>query len=279
MQGVFEYLIGKRAFIDRIDLSLKKRVSLEKLAYFRVTGRKACLGPKSRYSQHVWGHSSLSGNPIHLWYGKASPFPNVPLARLTMHSERTPLTAAEILLVVTELTGDVRAVRVTCLELTFDLHHDQAALAKAIFSIAQKRKELTDDRGWHTNYVGGPDSERQIRIYQKTDDVVRVEVVLRLGSLKRLGITCPEQILLLRLVDFSRFMSFRDFDAVKFQRKVNRRVAPLWRRRIWHEYLVRLSAQEQTKEFENGYDVPSDTFTGPSAINSEIKKMQSRLTW
>src|ERR1035441_6066648 len=160
MQGVFESLVGNRAFIDRIDLSLTKRVSPKNLAYFRITGRKACLGPKSFYARHVWGRSSLSGNPIHLWYGRASRYPNVPLARLTMHSERTPLTAAEILLVVTELTGDVRAARVTCLELMFDLHHDQAALAKAIFSIAQKRKELTDDRGWHTNYVGGPDSER-----------------------------------------------------------------------------------------------------------------------
>lgn len=279
MQGVFEYLIGNRAFIDRVDLSLTAPVSLENLVHFEILGRKSCLGPKSFYAQHVWGRSSLSGNPFHLWYGKASRFPHVPLARLTMHSECSPLTAAEILLLVTELTGDIRAVRVTCLELTFDLHHDQAALAKAIFSIAQKRKELTDHRGWHTNYVGGPDSERQIRIYQKTPEVVRLEVVLRLGSLKRLGITFPEQILLLRRVDFSRFMFFRDFDAVKFQREVNQRVAPLWRRRIWHEHLVRLSAQEQTKEFENGYDVPSDTFTEPSAINGEIKKMQSRLTW
>ena len=279
MLGVFESLVGKRAFIDRVDLSLTKPVSLENLTHFRITGQKPCLGQKSFYARHAWGESSVTGNRFFLWYGKASRFPQVPSARLTLLSDYTPLTAAEVLLAVRELVGDIAAVRVTKVELTFDLHHDQAALAKAIFSIAQKRTELTDDRGWRTNYVGGPKSEREVCIYRKTSKVARVELVLRRRSLVRLGITSPEQILLLRLVDFSRFMSFRDFDAVKFQREVNRRVAPRWRRRIWHEYLVRLSAQEQTKEFESGYDVPSNTFTEPSAINSEIKKMQSRLTW
>lgn len=115
----------------------------------------------------------------------------MPAARLTLHSERSPLTAAEVFLVVADIAGDIDASRVTRVELTFDLHRYQADLAKAIFSIAQKRTQLTDERGWRTNYVGGPKSEREICIYKKTSDVARVELVLRRRSLLRRGITFP----------------------------------------------------------------------------------------
>jgi len=279
MHRVFDSLIGRRSFIHRIELSLTEPISLKRLERLRITGQKPCLGPKSFYSRHVWGRFSGTGNRFFLWYGKASRFPRVPLARLVLISDGRPLTLAEVLIAVRELTGDVTAVRVTKVEFTFDLRHDQAILAKSVFSVAQKRTELTDNRGWRTNYIGAPGSERQIRIYRKTENIARVELVLHRASLLRLGISSPQQIVRLRTADFHRFIFFRDFDAAKFRREVDRRVAPLWRRRIWHEYLVRLSAQEQTKEFERGTGVASTTFSQPSAINDEISQMRRRLVW
>jgi hypothetical protein len=279
MQGVFETLIGRRSFIHRIELSISKPISLKRLTKLRATGSKGCLGPKSFYSRFVWGRFSGTGNRFYLWYGKASRFPRVPLARLILISDGKPLTLAEVLAGVIELIDEISAVRVTKVEFTFDLHQDQVVLAKSVFSIAQKRKELTDNRGWRTNYVGAPGSERQIRIYRKTDDVARVELVLHRASLSRLGIRSPQQIVRLRKTDFRRFMHFRDFDTVAFRREIGRRVAPAWRRRIWHEYLVRLSAQEQTREFEASTGVAGTTFTRPSSINHEIGRMQRRLVW
>jgi hypothetical protein len=75
MLGVFESLVGKRAFIDRVDLSLTKSVSLAHLQHFRITGQKPCLGKDSFYARHVWGESSVTSNRFFLWYGKASRFP------------------------------------------------------------------------------------------------------------------------------------------------------------------------------------------------------------
>lgn len=279
MYGVFDALIGRRSFIHRLELSFTKPISIKRLKKLQVTGQKPCLGPKSFYSRHVWGRLSGTGNRFFLWYGKVSRFPRVPLARLTLLSDGKPLSRTEVLTAVRELIGDIEGVKVTKVEFTFDLRHDQAILANSVFSIAQKRTELKDKRGWRTNYIGAPGSERQIRIYQKTDDIARVELVLHRGSLSRLSISSPRQIVRLRTADFHRFMFFRDFDAAAFRREVDRRLTPAWRRRIWHEYLVRLSAQEQTKEFESDTGVPGTTFTRPSAINGEIIRMQRRLLW
>lgn len=75
MKGIFEFVIGRRAFVDRIDLSLNRPVSLVSIKHCRVVRDKPCLGPKSFYARHMIGLSCVSGNPIHLWYGKVSRFP------------------------------------------------------------------------------------------------------------------------------------------------------------------------------------------------------------
>jgi hypothetical protein len=225
MYGVFDALIGRRSFIHRLELSFTKPISMRRLKKLQVICQKPCLGPKSFYSRHVWGRSSASEFRFYLWYGKASRFPRVPLARLVLVSHGKPLTLAAVLIAVRELIADISAVRVTKVEFTFDLRHDQAILAKDVFSVAQKRTELIDNRGWQTNYIGAPGSERQIRIYRKTDDIARVELVLCRGSLSRLGIRSPRQIVRLRTADFDRFMFFRDFDAVASRRSISRRNA------------------------------------------------------
>lgn len=186
---------------------------------------------RARYVENVGQPRTLSfSNTV-----KSSRFPNVPAARLTLHSERTPLTGAQVFLAVDDLTEDIRSSRVTCAELTFDLHYDQRSLARQIFSTARGRTQLTDERGWQTTYVGGPKSGRQLRIYQKTQDVVRLEIILRRQSLIRMGIYSPEELLFLRNVDFRRLISFHELDAARFHRVVDRKVKERWRRRLWRD--------------------------------------------
>src|SRR5579862_2181874 len=130
MNGVFEYLIGQQAFFDRVDLSFRTDVSLSGLSELHIQTNKPTLGTGCFYSRQVQGRCAAGKNPFFLKYGKSTRFPNVPAARLTLHSERTPLTAAQVFLAIADLTGDIRSAWVTSAELTFDLHHEQRTLSR-----------------------------------------------------------------------------------------------------------------------------------------------------
>ena len=278
MDGIFKRLIGRRAFVDRIGISLHKRVVIGKARHIRIERNTTCLGENSFYARYATGVCRTTGNPFRLLYGKASPFPRVPLAQLTLHSERTPITAAEVFLLVRDLTGGISSCRVNYAELTFDLREvSQQKLSQQIASIAKRRTSLVDERGWRTLYFGSPQSERQIRLYQKTADVVRLEIVLRLRSLVRLGIRYPEQIRLLQETDFRQFITVRNPRLLAFKNALVRKVEVPFKRQAWQDLASHFAFDLVSAEFERDYGYEPGWFSRHSPVDDLIRRMQSRL--
>src|SRR5438876_5707013 len=109
-----------------------------------------------------------------------------------------PLTAAQARLMISRATGERSSMQVSMLELTFDVTGVQVQqLRKRAIHRAHITRTLVDDQGRSTLYVGSPRSSWQVRIYDKTSSVVRIEFVLRRSFLSKHKINTPEDIVLL----------------------------------------------------------------------------------
>jgi hypothetical protein len=79
--------------------------------------------------------------------------------------------------------------KVSLVELTFDLTGVTVEwLRRCIVTRAHKFAQRTDQFGRRTLYIGGKTSPWQLRIYDKADGVVRLELILRRPFLRKCGI-------------------------------------------------------------------------------------------
>jgi len=277
MNGVFEDLIERRAFFDRVEVSVTDFDAQSKIRHGRVLKNQGCKGPRGFYARCALGTLDGSQNPFKLLYGKASRFRNVPDARLTFHSERVPLTASQLLSVIHDVSRAPSRCRVTYAEMTFDLRHvtfDETRLQ--LFSPATRRLQLSDDAGRRTLYIGGPRSDRQIRVYEKTKCLLRIEIIFRRACLKRMGIASPHELLCLSSLDLSPILSFRILDQEIFSNFIRES----WRRRLWlcdPEGLR--SYQSITVELARELDVDCNHMLKDSILNSLMAEMRGRLLW
>ena len=118
---VFFWAIDNVAFIDRLTLSIAAKL--------KQSFGNDIIGAKSRgifrfgslYSRCITGKCAITGNPVTILHGRTRKFSNVPQVRITFHSERIPLTGAQVTRIVHSLTRKNAVARVATLELTFDL--------------------------------------------------------------------------------------------------------------------------------------------------------------
>jgi hypothetical protein len=130
---------------------------------------------------------------------------------LTVWSHSSPVTCADVFLILDGLFRRGYTAAISSVELTFDtagtplwrFGRDLCSRATVTELGSQARRTL---------YVGGPRSPWQVRIYQKTLSLVRVEFVLRSTFLRAHGIRRPQDLLRLRKVDLWRLVSFRVVD-------------------------------------------------------------------
>jgi hypothetical protein len=207
---VFPYLLNKAAFIDTILMSVWAK---EKPVLYQLLDekREGILKPGSSYARLVKGRAPLTGNPVEIVYGKISRFSNVPPCQVRMRSEEVPLTGAQVNETMRLIFPTATRIQPVLVELTFDLTKVSVGyLHRHMIHRARQWNEMGDTAG-RTAYIGSPASAWEIRIYDKTERVVRLELILRKGILPDNGILQPDNVLTLRSLELQRMFSLRKF--------------------------------------------------------------------
>ena len=278
MRGVFVTYTGKRMFVHRMWISLNGRVRYRRWRTLSVRKSVPTLGPDSFHARAAIGVNRLTGNEFQLMFGKFSKFPNVPDARLSLCSVKRPLTAAEIGHCAREFAGSVDAARLSYVEITFDLPtEDQRWVANQIYSRSPYRKVLVDADGFRTSYFGSRKSSKQIVVYQKTKNIVRVEVVLRRQGLHRLGLEMPDDLLRLRTLPLHRLVEMRRLRTSRIKEILRRQEKSEVTKQLWAYFAKRDPACQFAREFAKRYGAPYKSLLGDSVLQRTLRQMKKRF--
>jgi len=203
--GVFPHLIGHSAFVDRIGLSIWGRRRKRLPSSIQILDNPAIGGPGRLYARSIHASFLPTRNPLELRYGRTRPYPHVPQLRLFLRSEKTPLTAAQVIAALLALVRKNARIHLSVLEWTFDLDDfDFGYVRSHLVPGRRSLRKFSDDDKKRTLYLGCPTSPWQLRVYEKAETVLRIEFVFRLPFLRAHGIEQPVDVLHLRNVDLWR---------------------------------------------------------------------------
>jgi hypothetical protein len=207
---IFYWVLDGAAFIHRIVLSVnaeRKENFDEELQRVKKYG---IFHPDSIYARVVCAFLWPTGNFVEVLHGRIKRFRNVPTIQIKMRSEGIPLTAAQVKYLIRKIVVGNSRVRVSMLEFTFDVTGVSIEyVLRHLVHSARKPPLVLSDGERKTIYIGSPRSAWQVRIYEKTETVLRLEFILRRAFLSRHGIKRPEDVLLLRKLDVWKLMSIR----------------------------------------------------------------------
>jgi hypothetical protein len=279
---VFAHLLDDSAFIDKIISSANGRLadSLDdELLNFQNRGiARPRAQRQGLYSRRVDGVWNMTDNPVMLLYGKTKQFENVPDNRFTMRSESVPVTAAQVLRFVKGMIPGSPEISVSSLELTFDLTSTSIShLWRSVIHRAST-DQIMGYSGSRTIYIGSPSSKWQARIYDKTNSVVRVEIVLRRPFLSEVGVKHPEDVLLLSRLKIWELLSVR-----RFSKSGAMNATKNWRERVYRDLIVQWPMRKQRLQDlvkflrANGIDVAQ--VLPKAQLQNTLEKMQRRLVW
>jgi hypothetical protein len=210
-RGIFLHFVNQAAFLDKAVFSIWGNRRLRSPTLLQVGPSRAIGGPKRMYARMLSGQCSVTGNPFELKYGKLRSYENVPPFRLTVRSDRMPLSGAQVAMISSALFRSGFRSHIANLEFTFDVtNYPFTYFRHRLFTRARSVVELGSD-GHGTFYAGRPRSPWQLRVYEKTQSLVRVEYVLRRAFLSANGIERVDDILRLRDVNIWALASFQDF--------------------------------------------------------------------
>jgi hypothetical protein len=168
---------------------------------------------------------------------------------------------------------------VTYAELTFDLTGTPFEyFRKHVLTPARRQRELGDTFTGRTLYLGSPHSPWQVKVYEKTDQIIRVEYVFRLDFLRTQAIHQVDDLLKLRNLDLSRFAMFYDISQAaldqgiaKIKDEKCKKMLSEWPRR--HRSLQVLA---QTLSYHH---IPRVGIFRESAVSAKLREMQRNLVW
>lgn len=206
-RGMFSYLIDKAAFIDRIDLNVSVRkpyAAQPPDTDFLRTRKLQPIGSKgSQYGRLARGR--YRGLDVEVKYSKRPTYRRIPDARVTVHSERHVVTWSKVELLLDRL-GYIPAwytVEVSWLELTFDM--TKASIADLLgWLFTRARVRVCKGETSSTVYAGSRKSPWEVRMYEKSKGVVRLEFILRRAFLRKRNLLTGPRI--------ARLSSVRLFD-------------------------------------------------------------------
>lgn len=201
--GVFLHLADEAAFIDRIDVSIWGKLRRHPKPPIQILHNIPIGGAGRFYARSIHAVCASGGNPIELRYGRLRPFPSLPPLRLILRSERTPLTAAQVIIARDSLIRRGFRSYLSSVELTCDIHGEHLLdIRRRLPASNRPIRQFKDESGRETLYFGLPTSSWQLRVYEKTDAIVRVEFVLRLPFLRSHRIDQPLDVLHLSKMQF-----------------------------------------------------------------------------
>jgi hypothetical protein len=208
--GIFPYLVNRAVFVDKVVAAVWG--TRRKRSIPRIVGERnfAIGGPKSFYARCKPRRHSVSDNDLQLKYGLMRKYGNLSPLKLTMIASGSPITSADLSLTLDGLLHQGYRSLISLVELTFDTEGVSLdRFGRELCSRAQIR-EFQNGRGKVSLYVGGPRSPWQLRIYNKTPWIVRLEFVLRNVYLRAHHIRRPQDVLFLRKTDLGRLVGFRE---------------------------------------------------------------------
>ena len=230
-EKIFPYLLNQAAFVDTIVMSVwtEKKPVLYQLLDEK---REGILKPGSRYARSFKGKAPLTGNPVQILYGKVSRFPRVPPCYVTMWSEEVPLTGAQVNETMRLLFPNATGIKPVKAELTFDLTKVSVNyLHQHMIHGARQWYEWTDRVGRRrTVYIGSAASPWQVKIYDKTSGVVRLELTLRRDLLRERRIEEPDKVVTLRSLNQQPMFSLRRFSRPRVAAATNK-----WNDQYWQD--------------------------------------------
>jgi hypothetical protein len=276
---IFRHLVNEAAFIDKAVFNVWGSRRVRRREGVELGPNLAIGGARRMYARSLHGQSRLTGNPFELRYGRLHQWEHVPPFRLIMRSETVPLSGAQVLGILKCLFCNGFRSRVAQVELTFDLsRYSFPLLHQQLLSQARSMTELNDDFGNATLYAGTARSPWQLRIYQKTDNCVRVEFVLRPAFLHRNGMDSIEDLLRLRNLDLSalaRFMKFREDRLTSILR-----LRPhFWGKELLMQIPQRRPLQLLIQVLRYRGRINPEIFLRWSDMHQLIKRMQRNIIW
>jgi len=138
-------------------------------------------------------------------------------------------------------------------------------------------RELTDSLGFRTAYVGSPNSPWQLKIYDKANDVVRVEYALRRPLLRDRGIEESSNVTALSSVESAELVRFNNLVA-KPSKQVLAHIRKAWVIDLLADWPPNRPLQAWAG-LMRGWKVDPAPYLGDDDLQRRIRGMHERLIW
>jgi hypothetical protein len=281
ISGVFKETTNRRAFLDRIVLSINGKKRTSPGAGIGEVVNRPIGGVGRNYAREEKGVLCGSGNPCELLYGRMRLVTILPPMVMTIRSDTSPITAKDIVTAINAVAEKSWKASVSYVELTFDFRGvDIEQFRRSAFSSAHRFKPLRDAEGRKTYYIGGSTSPLQVCIYQKTRAVVRLEFKLRRPFLRKNGINSVAELEKLRGLDRQDWLWFRDVHGPAFrslQAKVRKGDSDDVRQRILMQWFRDFRLREAVQVAKKHFGANPKKLTKRSELDRRITKMQKYL--
>jgi hypothetical protein len=278
--GVFMNLVNRRAFLDRVVLGIRGRRKDSSGPAVQIIASTAIGGKGRKYARKQSGVVAKTGNSFDLVYGPMLLAAIVPPMMLTVRSDGAPITREEMTEVVNAICEPGQMSSISLVELTSDfVNLPIEFFDRSIFFSAHGLRQRAKG-GRKTYYVGGRTSPSYVCIYQKTENVVRLEFVLRRPFLRRCGITQIADLEKLRSIDFSRRIWLRKVDAAalkSLQRKIQKTEEEDVRQRILLSWINDLPLRESIPAAKKYFGAVPDQLARISPVEKQLRRMQKKL--
>jgi hypothetical protein len=277
--GVFPYLVNTTAFLDKVEFGLWGTRRARILSDISVQRSIAIAGTNRPYARSLHGVCQPTDNPFELRYGRLQPWPNLPPMRLIGRSDALPLTGSQMALIANAFLRQGYRAEVFLVEATFDVKNISIPYFRShLMTRSRTFHELRDHRGRETLYIGSRRSPSQARIYQKTDEIVRVEYVLKRSFLLAHGIRWPDDLLRVGTLNFANLARFPEFDGPRLRKTLNA-TANFWGKDLLLESPHRWPLRTLYEILRWRGRIDAASLLRPSEADAVLSRMQHNLVW
>ena len=275
--GVFASLTNNVTFVDKLVLGIHGKLRRRLPKTIDKTANLAIGGPGRPYARSQHGIYLPSGNPFELKYGRNRRFRNLYDAKLTVRSERNPLSSQEVSNIGNCLFLGGKRTILNSVEFTSDVSIPFRYFENHVMTRARSVRTLVDDQGRQTLYAGSPGAGWMLRVYQRAETTTRVEFVFRRWFLAKKGIIDLTDLGALRDVPLNRL--------VQFPEVCSRALEGLVAGRVTGKQLKIILEWPQRRpiamllDILRDYGLPGDQILRTSAVEEMLLKMQKSFTW
>jgi hypothetical protein len=278
--GVFPALVDRAAFVDRVALTIRgeKRDLLEEEGVRNLTNQPIG-GGSSLYARVQRGVLVATGNSFDLKYGRMRLQKNIPALVLVLRSDRTPVSVQNIVAATNFLCAKGWTASVSQIEVTFDLTGLSVPFfERSILSSARRFRTLRDRDGRRTLYVGARTSPWQVRVYDKTAELVRFEFIARRAFLRAHRLQTPAHLGLFRDIDLRSRFRLCELHGCKMK-SLLKSIEEDFRRRALDRWARNLPLRVFLPAAKKYFAAVPEELVVPSPVEERLRRMQWKLSW